>query len=346
MDYAAAQGIIELPSPGNNPKSSADDAGQTRSLATDDLVTLNAALDAATAESIATQARLAAVGPQPDASGEALANRAIGVLREERADAASEYARLLVQATADDPAAKALRAKIDSLDSAIRSEENRIRTSLQQAYQAATTRKQALIKQVDTLKGSLVQLRQRSIQYNIYQRDADTNRELYDALLQRYKEIDVAGAVENNNVAVVDAAKLPDRPSSPPPGGQPAPVHPGRPDHRPHRRRCSGPVRRRGDRTRRTRAVAGGAPGTAADSMRNGQGRGHSAAGPARGTVVSRPPDLGRHGVGVAGDADLKFVDGAQEDEPSPGGGVTNDPEEGLGALGAEPRSDRRNGGR
>ena len=68
---------------------------------------------------------------------------------------------------------------------------------------------------MNALKGTLADLRQRSIQYNIYQRDAETNRELYDALLQRFKEIGVAGAVENNNVAVIDAARRPDYPSSP-----------------------------------------------------------------------------------------------------------------------------------
>ena len=72
-----------------------------------------------------------------------------------------------------------------------------------------------LSQRVNALKAQLSDLRQRSIQYNIYQRDADTNRELYDGLLQRYKEIGVAGAAENNNVAVVDAARLPETPSSP-----------------------------------------------------------------------------------------------------------------------------------
>ena len=43
-----------------------------------------------------------------------------------------------------------------------------------------------------------------NIQYNIYQREADTNRQLYDALLQRYKEIGVAGSVGVNNIAIVE----------------------------------------------------------------------------------------------------------------------------------------------
>jgi uncharacterized protein involved in exopolysaccharide biosynthesis len=214
-DYAATHGIIGLPTPGANGKTSTIDVGQTRSLVTDDLAALNAQREAASGESIAAQSRLAAEGAQPDASSEALANRAINLLRTERAAAASDYARLMVQTAPDDPAAKAARAKVDTLDAAIKSEETRIRTALQQAYQAASTRQKALTEKLDAAKGALAELRQRTIQYNIYQRDADTNRELYDALLQRYKEVGVAGAAESNNVAVVDAARLPDRPSSP-----------------------------------------------------------------------------------------------------------------------------------
>ena len=53
-----------------------------------------------------------------------------------------------------------------------------------------------------------------SIQYNIYQREVDTNRELYNALLQRHRELGVEG-VGLNNVAVVDQAEIPRSPSSP-----------------------------------------------------------------------------------------------------------------------------------
>jgi len=65
------------------------------------------------------------------------------------------------------------------------------------------------------LESELLNLRGRTIQYNIFQREVDTNRQLYDALLQRYKEIGVAGGVGVNNVSVVDRAQVPERPSSP-----------------------------------------------------------------------------------------------------------------------------------
>jgi uncharacterized protein involved in exopolysaccharide biosynthesis len=214
-DYAAAHGIIDLPTTGAAPKSAISDASQARSLITDDLVALNGARDAATADSIKASSDLAAFDRRPDASEEALANRAIATLRGERAKAAADYARLLSHSKPDDPDVQAVRAQVDTLDAAIKSEESRIRASLEQSDQAATVRRQALTRQVDGLKASLADLRQQSIQYNLYQRDAQTNRELYDALLQRYKEVGVAGEALSNNVAVVDAARLPDWPSSP-----------------------------------------------------------------------------------------------------------------------------------
>ena len=70
-------------------------------------------------------------------------------------------------------------------------------------------------KRIETLKEEALDLQKRSIQYNILKREADTNRSLYDGLLQRYKEVDVAGGVGANNVFVVDRAEVPGAPSSP-----------------------------------------------------------------------------------------------------------------------------------
>src|SRR3546814_16416808 len=61
----------------------------------------------------------------------------------------------------------------------------------------------------DLLKGDYLDLRRRSIQYNIYQQEVDTNKALYDGLLQRFKEIGVAGGVGVNNISIVDPAHAP-----------------------------------------------------------------------------------------------------------------------------------------
>jgi succinoglycan biosynthesis transport protein ExoP len=65
------------------------------------------------------------------------------------------------------------------------------------------------------LKGSVLNRARRRIQYNILQREVDTNRSLYDALLQRYKEIGVAGGIGTNTVSIVDRAEPPGGPYKP-----------------------------------------------------------------------------------------------------------------------------------
>ncbi len=67
---------------------------------------------------------------------------------------------------------------------------------------------------VQQLKGDVLDLRGRSIQYAILQREVDTNRALYDALLQRYKEIGVVGGGAAP-VSTVDDASVPTAPFKP-----------------------------------------------------------------------------------------------------------------------------------
>jgi capsular exopolysaccharide synthesis family protein len=92
---------------------------------------------------------------------------------------------------------------------------NGIRSSLRGEYNVALNRERSLQRQVDGLKGDVLDLRERSIQYNILQRELDTSRTLYDGLLQRYKEVGVTGGVTTNNISVVDPATAPSGPSSP-----------------------------------------------------------------------------------------------------------------------------------
>lgn len=209
VDYASQEGIINIPGAAGTGAQSVE-----RSLAADDLASLNTELAKATADRIEAQSRLGANGGSVT---EGLQNNAITQLRARRAERASELSKLLQTFEPGYPPAQALQAEIAQLDRSITREEARVRSALSQTYAASRQREQALQEQVTGLKSGVLDLRRRSIQYNIFQRDADTNRQLYDALLQRYKEIGVAGGVGVNNIAVIDNAELPSKPSSPRP---------------------------------------------------------------------------------------------------------------------------------
>lgn len=208
--YAASEEIINLPTGATNEAGTA----QERSILADNLATLNEALAQATAERIAAESRSRQVG-RSGASVEALTNPAINNLRQRRAERAAEYEQMMVQFEPGFPAARELASQIEALDASIAREESRVSGSLNTDYRAALQQEQALEQQVERLKSEFLDLRNRSIQYNIYQQEVDTNRALYDGLLQRFKEIGVAGGVGVNNIAIVDPADVPQIPSSP-----------------------------------------------------------------------------------------------------------------------------------
>lgn len=207
--YASAEQIINLPAQGGDGRGATE-----RSIVVDDLAALNAALSQATADRIQVEARYKQAGGS-GGSTEALRNQAINSLRQRRAELAAEYQRLMVQFEPGYPAARAVQSQITQLDRSIAREESRVSDSLLADYREAQQRESALQTKVDQLKASYLDLRRRSIQYNIYQQEVDTNRALYDGLLQRFKEIGVAGGVGVNNISVVDPADIPDAPSSP-----------------------------------------------------------------------------------------------------------------------------------
>ena len=56
---------------------------------------------------------------------------------------------------------------------------------------------------------------EKSIQYNILQREVDSTRQLYETMLQKVKESSIASAIQASNVRIVDPATLPKSPYKP-----------------------------------------------------------------------------------------------------------------------------------
>lgn len=206
VNYSSSKGIVTL-------SQSADSKGAIRPDATlvlRDLEVMNEELAKATANRIMAASRVRNAGN----SQEALDNLTISNLRQKRAEAVADYQRMLVQFEPEYPAARALADQIRSIEASIRQEEGRVSGTRTAEYNEAVKREGAMREKIDALKARLNTEQSDSIQYNIYQREADTNRQLYEALLQRYKEIGVAG-VGANNISIVDRAEIPQKPSAP-----------------------------------------------------------------------------------------------------------------------------------
>ena len=208
--YAQQQGIINTGS--NQPGEAGNDAGSLQGAS---LVALNSALAAATAK------RVEAEGAYRNAR---LTGASAGVadtqqLRQAKAALEAEYQDKRTLMKPEHPDMLSLRSRIDELNRQIAREGSQIAGgrvgALLADYRAAASAEGALRSRVAQLKGAVLDLRGRSIQYNILQREVDTNRGLYDALLQRYKEIGVAGGIGTTPVSIVDRADVPGGPYKP-----------------------------------------------------------------------------------------------------------------------------------
>jgi polysaccharide biosynthesis transport protein len=194
--------------------------GQDQTLVTTNLTAMNAALTGANKvlvqRELLWQQAQAAEGmglPQILESG------AIASLRGKRAELLATYQDDLQKYKPSFPNMVHLRARINEIDRQIAAEIKLIKESLRSSYQAALEEQQSLSRHVAKLKADVMDGQTRSIQYNILKREVDTSKTLYDGLLQRYREIGVAGGVDANNlannVAIVDRAQVPGAPYRP-----------------------------------------------------------------------------------------------------------------------------------
>ncbi|HYE28925.1 MAG TPA: exopolysaccharide transport family protein, partial [Allosphingosinicella sp.] len=214
VDYAQKEGIITL---------TVDSGGtgtpkQEQSIDAVTLVQINNALSQAKSDRIAAEQRYRqAAGAQSTAA--VIADPTVQALQQQRAQLEAQYQQKLALFKPDFPEMVQLRNQIDTLGNEItrhtRSVSGSASSTLRAEYEAAVARENQLQAKVDQLKDALMSLRERSIQYTILQREVDTNRSLYDALLQRFKEVGVAGGVGANVVSVVDRAQVPGAPFKP-----------------------------------------------------------------------------------------------------------------------------------
>ena len=214
VDYAEKQGIITLAVDNGG----AGSVRQEQSIDAATLVQTNNALAQARSDRIAAEGRYReAAGAQ--ARSAAIADPTVQALQQQRATLEAKYQQNLGIYRPEFPEMVQLRSQIDSLAKEIASQRSNVSGSasgaLQADYQAAVARENALQAKVNQGKAGLQDLRKRSIQYTILQREVDTNRSLYDALLQRFKEVGVAGGVGANVVSVVDRAQVPGAPFKP-----------------------------------------------------------------------------------------------------------------------------------
>lgn len=210
--YARQAGLIRDRDPGSAP----DQRRTSGSVTTASLLEINTAANQAEASRIAAQQRWELISKtNPLNAPDVLNNPAISALLSERARLQSELEKQRTNHLDDYPAVAQLRAQVDVINTQLQTVAQTVRASVKQQYDAAVATEQSLKQQVAELKGSSLEEQDRLVTYNLLAREADTNRTVYEGLLQRYKELNAAAGISASNISIIDPAVAPIRPSSP-----------------------------------------------------------------------------------------------------------------------------------
>jgi succinoglycan biosynthesis transport protein ExoP len=150
-----------------------------------------------------------------DALPSILENSLIQNLKQSYAQLESEYMKLSEKFKPEFSEMVRLRKQMDAVQKQLDRETDKMVSSIKNDYETAVRRESLIRRSFEEQKARVMVVQDKSIQYNILKREADTNKELYRGLLQRMKEAGVSAGITASNIQVVDEAEVPMAPYKP-----------------------------------------------------------------------------------------------------------------------------------
>jgi polysaccharide biosynthesis transport protein len=108
-----------------------------------------------------------------------------------------------------------IRAAVESANAKLKVEQSKVVESVRNEYQAALAEEQSLQSALNAQKGEALSQNRKGIEYGVLLRDVESNRQIYDSLMQRTKETGITAEQRASNVRIVDPAEVPRGPISP-----------------------------------------------------------------------------------------------------------------------------------
>jgi succinoglycan biosynthesis transport protein ExoP len=170
----------------------------------------------AQADRIAKQsAYQTALSAPPDSVPQVLDNAQMIAYQAQLADLRRQLADLSSQYTSEHPKVQRVQAQIDQVQAAFQKERGNIMQRIQNDYETSRMRESMLRSSYDKQVQMVSDQTQKTTSYNIMERDVQTNQQMYDTLLQKAREADIATALRGSNARIIDPAETPNSPSKP-----------------------------------------------------------------------------------------------------------------------------------
>ena len=140
----------------------------------------------------------------------------IAKLKQEAAAAEEEYAGMATQFKPGYEPLDQLGARMKEAHARLDQEIHKVVEGIESAYLTAVEREKALRGRMEEQKKVVLAQNDAAVKYAILAREVDTNRQLYDSVLQRMKEMGVAADIRASNIFIVDhgeASRFPSHPA-------------------------------------------------------------------------------------------------------------------------------------
>jgi len=142
-------------------------------------------------------------------------NKIVQSLKESLDTYEAQYASMSAEYKPNYPPMAELLAKMRGTREELKGETDAIVTGTRVQYMASLKDEEALGQELKHEKEFALGLNDAGVKYEILQREADTNKQLYNAVLKRMKDVEVTADLHASNVSIVDVAAAPLTPSSP-----------------------------------------------------------------------------------------------------------------------------------
>ena len=190
--------------------------GDKQNVAEEKLSQQQAELSRAQADRMTKEARYELTrNTNPEALPEVLGDGMLRDYHTKLTELRRQYAELGSSLTPAHPKVQKVQAQITELEATIAKERVNIVQRIRNEYLAAKERERLLTADYGRQQDVVTDQSAKAIHYNVLQREVESSRQLYDAMLQRVKEANIASALRNSNIRVVDVARAPATPYKP-----------------------------------------------------------------------------------------------------------------------------------
>jgi polysaccharide biosynthesis transport protein len=195
--------------------------GKGNAILTQQIGDVNAQLAAARNQRIDAESQLRTVQSQLQSGGnlealaDVLSSQVIQSLRAKQAELTRQEAQLNSQYTANYPNTKSIQTDVAALQQQIRDEVNLAVKSLANHLEMAVNKERGLEQQLAGLEGQLAQSGEAEVKQQQLQRAADATRSVYEAYLNRFKEITEQQQLQAPDAYLISSAMRPEQPTYP-----------------------------------------------------------------------------------------------------------------------------------